>query len=283
VLRGRRGERETLDRLLDAVRAGQSRVLVVRGEAGVGKTALLDHLQAGASGCRVERAAGVESEMELPFAGLHQLCVPLLDGLDDLPVPQRTALGTAFGLSGGTAPDRFLVGLAVLGLLSEAAEKRPLVCLVDDAQWLDQVSAQVLAFVARRLLAEPIALVFAVRESRQPRHEEGEQEHATELAGLTELQVGGLSDADARPAELGAPRSAGRAGAGPDRGRDARQPPGPAGAAPGAQRRRAGRRVRPARRPAADQPHRAELPPAAQVVAGRDATPAAAGGGRAGR
>ena len=166
----------------------QSRVLVVRGEAGVGKSALLDHLEDRATGCRVMRAAGVESEMELAFAGLHQLCAPLLEHSAHLPDPQRDALGTALGLSGGEAPDRFLVGLAVLGLLSEVAEERPLVCLVDDAHWLDRASAQVLEFVARRLLAESVALVFAVRE---PRDEQA-------LAGLPELVVEGLDDADAR-------------------------------------------------------------------------------------
>ena len=163
-MQGRRAERAVLDRLLAEVRAGQSRVLVLRGEAGVGKTALLDYLHAQASGFRVARAVGVESEMELAFAGLHQLCTPMLSKLAGLPGPQRDALGTVFGLSTGQAPDRLLVGLAVLGLLSEVAEERPLVCLVDDAQWLDHASAQALGFVARRLLAEPIALVFAVRE-----------------------------------------------------------------------------------------------------------------------
>jgi len=139
--------------LLAEARAGQSRVLVLRGEAGVGKTALLEYVHEQASGFRVARASGVESEMELPFAGLHQLCTPMLSSLAGLPGPQRDALGTVFGLSTGEAPDRLLVGLAVLGLMSEAAEQRPLVCLVDDAQWLDQASAQALAFVARRLLA----------------------------------------------------------------------------------------------------------------------------------
>lgn len=187
-LRGRRSEREALDRLLEGVRADQSRVLVLRGESGVGKTALFDYLVARASGCRIARAAGVESEMELAFAGLHQLCAPMLNRLEHLPGPQRDALGTAFGLSAGAAPDRFLVGLGVLGLLSEVAEERPLVCLVDDAQWLDRASAQILAFVARRLLAESVALVFAVREPSEER----------ELGGLPELVVGGLSDGDAR-------------------------------------------------------------------------------------
>jgi DNA-binding CsgD family transcriptional regulator len=160
----------------------------MRGEAGVGKTALLDYLVANATSCRIARAAGVESEMELAFAGLHQLCAPMLDRLTVLPGPQADALGTAFGLSAGRAPDRFLVGLAILSLLSEVAEERPLVCVVDDAQWLDRASAQTLAFVARRLLAESVGLVFALRE----------QNDAEELAGLPEQTVGGLADDDAR-------------------------------------------------------------------------------------
>src|SRR6202046_1138448 len=164
VLHGRRSERDVLDRLLEAVRGGQSRVLVVCGEAGVGKTALVESAIWSASGFRVVRAVGVESEMELAFAALQQLCAPMLDRLDRLPAPQRDALGVAFGLRVGDAPDRFLVGLAVLSLLSEAAAQRPLVCLVDDAQWLDLASTQVLAFVARRLLAESVALVLATRE-----------------------------------------------------------------------------------------------------------------------
>ena len=177
-----------LDRLLTDVRARQSRVLVLRGEAGVGKTALMDYVARAGSGCRVVRAAGVESEMELAFAGVHQLCAPMLDHVEDLPGPQRDALGTAFGLVAGEAADRFLVGLAVLSLLSAVAEERPLVCLVDDAQWLDRISAQTLAFVARRLLAESVALVFAVREPSD----------ALELEGLPERTVGGLSNADSR-------------------------------------------------------------------------------------
>src|ERR671910_681658 len=162
ALRGRPRECEWLDRLLEDVRAGQSRVLVLRGEAGVGKTALLEYLVANASGCRIARAAGVESEMELAFAGVHQLCAPVLSHLAHLPGPQRDALGTAFGLSAGAAADRFLVGLAVLSLLSEVAEEQPLVCVVDDAQWLDRASAQVLGFVARRILAESVAMGFPV-------------------------------------------------------------------------------------------------------------------------
>ena len=163
------------------VRAGHGQVLVLRGEAGMGKTAVLDYALERSAGCRVARAAGVESEAELAFAGLHQLCAPMLDRLDRLPPPQRDALGTAFGRSGGEAPDRFLVGLAVLGLVAEMAEDEPLVCLVDDAQWLDQVSAQTLAFVARRLRAERVALVFAVREPSEARV----------LADLPELLVSG--------------------------------------------------------------------------------------------
>src|ERR1700722_8374204 len=162
-LRGRGGECRTLDQLVADARAGRSAVLVLRGEAGAGKSALLEFVVTRAPDCRIARAAGVESEMELAFAGLHQLCGPMLDHLDHLPGPQRDALGTAFGLSAGGAPDRFLVGLAVLSLLAEVAEEQPLVCVVDDAQWLDQASAQTLAFVARRLLAEPVALIFAAR------------------------------------------------------------------------------------------------------------------------
>jgi hypothetical protein len=187
-LLGRRSECETLDRLLRSVRSGQSRVLVLRGEAGIGKTALLRYFVEQASDCRVLRTAGVQSEMELAFAGLHQLCAPMLDRLESLPGPQRDALGAAFGLSAGPAPDRFLVGLAVLGLLSEVAEDRPLVCAVEDAQWLDRESAQSLGFVARRLLAERVALVFAVREPSE----------LDAVAGLPDLMVTGLDDADAR-------------------------------------------------------------------------------------
>jgi DNA-binding CsgD family transcriptional regulator len=181
-------ECDVLERLVAGARAGQSAVLVLRGEAGVGKTALLRHLSATAEGCRIARAVGVESEMELAFAGLHQLCAPMLDGLDRLPGPQRDALGTAFGLSAGPPPDRFLVGLAVLSLLADAAEEQPLLCIVDDAQWLDRVSAQTLAFVARRLLAERVGLVFGVRQSLDG--------HA--LEGLPELVIEGLPADDAR-------------------------------------------------------------------------------------
>ncbi|KAB8185176.1 AAA family ATPase [Nonomuraea phyllanthi] len=187
-LHGRQAECKVLDQLVAAVQAGRSSVLVLRGEAGIGKTALLEHARSSASGCRTVRAAGVESETELAFGGLHQLCAPFLDHLGTLPDPQRDALETAFGLSAGAPPDRFLVGLAVLNLLADAAGKGPLVCLVDDAQWLDQISAQTLAFVARRLRGKPIGLVLAVREPHlEP-----------ELSGLRQLEVGRLSDGEAR-------------------------------------------------------------------------------------
>lgn len=165
VFVGRRADCEVLDRLVEAVRLGKSQALVVRGEVGVGKTALPEYLVGQASGCRVVRIAGVQSEMELAFAGLDQLCAPLLDRGTALPGPQREALRTALGVGAGSAPDRFLVGLAVLGLLAEVASERPLVCVVDDAQWLDQASVQALAFVARRLVAESVALVFAARDT----------------------------------------------------------------------------------------------------------------------
>ena len=187
-LRGRRSESKALVRLLAGARTDHSGVVVVRGEAGVGKTALLDYLAERADGFRIARAVGIESEMELAYAGLHQLCAPMLEGLEDLPGPQRDALSTAFGISGGEPPDRFLVGLAVLSLVSEAAEEKPLLCIVDDAQWLDRVSAQTLAFVARRLLAERMVFAFGLRDSS------GEGE----LAGLPELVLTGLGDSDAR-------------------------------------------------------------------------------------
>src|SRR3954453_10023002 len=177
ALLGRARERELLDRLLENVRAGQSTVLVVRGEAGGGKTGLLHYCARQASGFRVARIAGVESEMELPFAGLHQLCGPMLGRLGALPPPQQVALCVALGQSSGPAPDRFLVALAALSLLAEVAVERPLFCLVEDAQWLDGSSGQVLGFVARRLLAESVAIVFAVRDSTDER----------ELLGLPEL------------------------------------------------------------------------------------------------
>ncbi|MBP1818223.1 AAA family ATPase [Mycobacterium sp. OAE908] len=186
-LRGRASESETLRGLIDAVRSGTSQVLVLRGEPGVGKTALLGFVTELAAGFRCVQVAGVQSDMELAFAGLQQLCAPLLNHLDELPEPQREALNVAFGRGVGAAPDRFLVGLAVLSLIAAAANDQPLLCVVDDAQWLDEVSVQTLAFVARRLLAEPVAMVFAARERG-----------AEALTGLPELALSGLSDGDAR-------------------------------------------------------------------------------------
>jgi DNA-binding CsgD family transcriptional regulator len=185
-LRGRQHECDTLSQLLTAAQAGHSQVLVLRGEAGIGKTALLRFLVDRAASCRVARAAGVESEMELAYASLHQLCSPYVDRAGRLPAPQRNALGTAFGLRSGSPPDRFLLGLAVLGLLALVAEEEPLICVVDDAQWLDRASAQTLEFVARRLDAEPVAMVFAVRETEEPR-----------LTGFPELVVRPLGSGDA--------------------------------------------------------------------------------------
>lgn len=186
-LLGRQDDTRVLDQIGSDIRAGRSRVLLLRGEAGVGKTALLDYLAATASGCRIVRAAGVEPEMDLPFAGLHQLCASMLGHLDTLPEPQRAAVGAAFGLEADGQADRYLVGLAVLNLLDGAAHDRPLVCIVDDVHWLDRASAEVLAFVARRLLADPVALVFAVRSA----------EEVPTLRGLPERVITGLSHADA--------------------------------------------------------------------------------------
>src|SRR5215217_21430 len=188
VLLGRAGEREAFDELLERLRSGQSSVLVVRGEAGVGKTALFHYCARQASGVRVAHIAGVEAEMELPFAALQQLCAPMFARLDDLPEPQRNALSVALGLASGEAPDRFLVALAVLSLLSAVAEERPLLCLVEDAQWLDAASGQVLGFVARRLLAESVGIVVAVREPHTTR----------DFDGLPDLPLRGLDDEEAR-------------------------------------------------------------------------------------
>jgi DNA-binding CsgD family transcriptional regulator len=183
---GRQAERDVLGRLMAAVRGGESRALVVHGDAGVGKTALLEYLSGQASGCKVVRAAGIQSEMELAFAGLHQLSAPMLDRLGRLPAPQREALEIAFGMRSGSAPDQFLIGLSVLSLLSDVAEEQPLLCLIDDQQWLDRASSQIFAFVARRLGAEAVGVVFA---TRMP---------GVELAGLPELVVSGLPKGDAR-------------------------------------------------------------------------------------
>jgi DNA-binding CsgD family transcriptional regulator len=186
-LRGRAAECATLRTLISNLKSGSCQVLVLRGEAGVGKTALLEYLTEVAPGFRCVHVAGVQSDMELAFAGLQQLCAPLGEHLDELPEPQREALAVAFGRGAGPTPDRFLVGLAVLSLMAAAANDQPLLCTIDDAQWLDEVSVQTLAFVARRLLAEPVALAFAAREG------------GTEaLAGLPELVISGLSDVDAR-------------------------------------------------------------------------------------
>ena len=182
---GRNTESALLDELLQEASRGRSRVLVIRGEPGIGKTALLEHAISSASGYQVARATGVESEMELPFAGLHQLCAPILDRLALVPAPQREALSTAFGLATGPAPDRFLFGLASLSLLTEVSEQAPLLCVVDDAQWLDQASAHALAFVARRLLADRVCLLFGTRDPPE------------DLKGLPELVVERLADAAA--------------------------------------------------------------------------------------
>lgn len=183
---GRDAERDVLDRLLEEVRGGSSRAVVLHGEAGIGKTALLTYVAESASDCRVVSVAGTQAEMEFGFAALHQLCVPLLDHLDAIPAPQRKALYVTFGFEAGPVPDRVAVGVAVLSLLAEVAAERPLVCLIDDEQWLDQASAQVLAFVARRLGAESVGLVFAARTP------------GAELASLTHLAVGRLADDDAK-------------------------------------------------------------------------------------
>ena len=185
-LRGRTSECALMDDLVAAVCRGESRSLVLKGEAGIGKTALLEYLIASASDLTVVRAVGVQSDMELAFASLHQLCGPLLDTLETLPSPQRHAMEIVFGLSAGEAPDRFLVGLAVLSLFTEVTEQRPLLCVVDDAQWLDRASALTLAFVSRRLLAEPVGLVFAAREPGE------------ELRHVSEMEVSGVRNGDAR-------------------------------------------------------------------------------------
>lgn len=188
-MRGRRRERAVLDQLLTGVRAGHNHVLVLRGEAGIGKTALLRYLEEGAVGFRIARTSGVESEMDLAFSGLHQLCAPMLEHLDRLPPPQGGALSAAFGLSPGGPPDRFLVGLAVLSLLTDIAEQEPVLCIVDDSQWLDEASRQVLGFVARRLLngSESVGLLFAARTGVD----------GQDLLALPEWAIKGLSDTDA--------------------------------------------------------------------------------------
>ena len=240
----------------------------------MGKTALLDYAAGQGEGCTVVRAVGVESEMELPFAALHQLCLPLLEGLERLPAPQRDALRTAFGLSSGARPDRFLVGLAVLTLLSDAAEPQPLICVVDDAQWLDRCSAQVLSFVARRLQAESVIVLFAERDQDQP----------TELAGLPELALQRLSDADAR--ELLASSTPGRLDervASADHRRGTRQPARVARAASRCLVGEPRRRLCGGGFVAAREPRGGELSPSGRPATRGDATPAAPRCGRTDR
>lgn len=198
---GRRPERSALDGLLAGARDGRSGVVVLSGEAGIGKTALLERTRdvAAGSGFRVERSTGAESETQFAFAGLHQLCAPMLDRVSALPAPQEAAMAVALGLRGGAPPEGFLVGLATLSLLAEVAESQPLLCLVDDAQWLDEASAQILAFVARRLAAEQIALVFARRDA--------DEHDLHPFVGVPELRMDGLGDPDARALLAGAVRA----------------------------------------------------------------------------
>jgi DNA-binding CsgD family transcriptional regulator len=187
-IRGRERETQVLGELIARAREAQGGALVVRGEAGIGKTSLLEWTAESADGFRVLQAAGAEFEMELAFAGLHALCAPLLDARDRLPGPQREALDAAFGMGSGGTPDPLRTGMAVLTLLSDAAEERPVVCVVDDAQWLDRASAQALAFAARRIGSDAVAMVFGVREPLVP----------GELSTMPDLPVGGLEDAEAR-------------------------------------------------------------------------------------
>jgi len=185
VLVDRTVEAEAIERVLAAARDGLSAVLVLRGESGIGKTALLDHAVENASDMQVARVTGVESEMDLGFAGLHQLLIPFLGGLERLPVPQREALQAAFGMAAGPAPDRFLVGLAALTLITDAAVDQPVLCVIDDAQWLDRVSVEVLGFVARRLFADRVGMLFSVREGER---------RAVVLERLPELTIDALPE-----------------------------------------------------------------------------------------
>ncbi|RNG23527.1 AAA family ATPase [Streptomyces botrytidirepellens] len=193
-LRGRAREQKMLDRLLLDVRDGHSRALVLHGESGVGKTALLTYLAGRAPAGRVVRTVAVETGSEIAYSALQQVCAPLLSHLNPLPAAQRSALSTALGLSGGESPGHLLIGLAVLGLLAQAAAAEPLVCIVDDVQWLDSVSVAILAFVARRLDAESVALVFAVSTSAPGLA----PANVRLLVGLPELRVERLGDQDAR-------------------------------------------------------------------------------------
>jgi DNA-binding CsgD family transcriptional regulator/tetratricopeptide (TPR) repeat protein len=185
---GRARERERLDAVLAQARAGRSAVLAIRGEPGIGKTALLRYAARQASGLRIAEIEGIQAEMELPFAGIERLCAPMLGNLGSLAEPQQNALEVALGLAMGEAPDRFLVAVALLNLLSATAEQRPLLCLVDDVQWLDGASVEALGFVARRVMAEPLAMIFALRDSISTRA----------LGGLPELAVTGLDEPDAQ-------------------------------------------------------------------------------------
>src|SRR6478672_8312971 len=185
---GRTSERQRLDGMLAQAREGQSAVLVIRGEPGIGKTALLRYAARQASGLRITQLEGVQAEMELPFAGIERLCAPMLDGLEALPEPQQNALGVALGVSSGDAPNGFLVAVALLNLLCATAEERPLLCVMDDAHWLDAASAQALGFVARRLLAEPVAMMVALREPVTTRA----------FDGLPQLSLEGLDEPAAR-------------------------------------------------------------------------------------
>ena len=218
-------ETAALEGVLAAVRDGLSGVLVLWGDAGIGKTVLLEWAAGQAPDMQLARVAGIQAEMGMGFAGLHQLLVPFLGGLDGLPGPQRQALGAAFGLVAGPAPDRFLVGLAALTLLTDAAAERPVLCLVDDAQWLDQVSVEVLGFVARRLYADQVGVLFTVREGEDP----------AALAGLPQLRLSGLPEqvagellAAAAPAPVDGQVSAA------DRGRGGGEPAGAGGGGRGA-------------------------------------------------
>ena len=270
---GRREECARLDRLIADARSGISAAVVVRGEAGVGKTALLDYVLGHAAGCRLVRSSGVESEMELPFAGLHQLCAPFLDQLERLPSPQGDALATAFGMRSGPPPDLFLVGLAVLNLLADVAETQPLVCLVDDGQWLDRASAQVLGFVARRLAAESIVMLIALR---------GPAEIA-DFAGLPELTLDpSMSRRPDRP-RRSAPRSDRRNGSRADPLGGRGQPARAARAAARLDTRRIRGRFRPARHPFRLRQGGGELPAAPQPAPTGHPTTAAGGGCRANR
>ncbi|HEX6023249.1 MAG TPA: ATP-binding protein [Solirubrobacter sp.] len=250
-----------LRRAVANVMAGRGAVVVLRGPAGIGKSALLEQAADSAGGCRILRAVGVESEMELPFASLHQLCAPLLSDIDALPATQREAFGSALGHRTGSAPDGFVVGLALLNLLSTAANREPLLCVVDDAHWLDRSSALALGFVARRIRDEPVGLLLAEREGQE----------LQALAGLPALRLEGLADADAR-ALLAC------AGAHPlderIRDRDARQPARAARAASRRGCRRHGLLARQSRAAPAES-HRSELPPAGHRAAARHAAPAA--------